>query len=190
MHRVVVAASSEYFQTIFGSNMEKDKKELIVKNIDGPVLQKIIDYCYGGCIELTRDNVSIILAGASAVKIATLQEKCVTFWKENLAPENCIRLVSEAKKRNFIELFDESLIFLCENFEKIPIDQLLHLNAQYFQMIIDHDQITAPEAYIFDVMMKWVQHNRDDRLKFVGVLLECIRLERIPSEVNLSIFVL
>lgn len=185
-----MAASSEYFQSIFGSNKEGNKEEFIVKNIDGPVLQEIIDYCYNGCIQLTRDNVSIILAGASALKIATLQENCVKFWKENLAPENCIRLVLEAKKRNFTEMFNESLIFLCENFENISVDQLLHLNAHYFQMIIDHDQITAPEAYIFDVMMKWVQHSKEDRLKFVGVLLECIRLEHMPTEVNLFIFIL
>lgn len=191
VHRIILAASSEYFQNRLGPHpefKENNKNEFIVKDFDGPTLEMIIDYCYTGHINLTADNICATIARASNLGIASLQEKCDQFWEANLAADNCVQLVSDAEKRGLTELWNKSMIFVRENFEDIPIAQLLELNAQNFRTVINHDHTSAPETYIFDVMTKWIQHNKENRAKFVGSLLECIRLKHMPTEVRPTFF--
>lgn len=186
-----MAASSEYLQSRLGSDpdsKENNKNEIIVKDIDGPTLKMIIDYCYTGHINLTADNICATIARATSLKIASLQEKCEQFWEANLAAENCIQLVSDTGKHGLAELWSKSMILVRENFEDIPIAQLMELNAQKFRTAINHDHTSAPETYIFDIMTKWIQYDEENRAKFVGVLIECIRLKHLPTEVRPTYF--
>lgn len=181
-----MAASSEHLKVMFKSeynNNYRNENEFHVKNINGPMLRKIIDFCYSGHIDITEDNVKSIMAAACYLRIDSLQMKCEIYWPAKLTTTNCIRLMLEANRNDRTEMWNEMLDFTSEHFESIPIDEIVQMDAQNVRALLCHDHITAPETYRFNVMVKWLQHNEKDRTKFVPSLLGCFRLKHFSEEV-------
>lgn len=51
--RLVLSAASEYFATMFtGSLSNNDQREITLVDINGDVLQAVVNYCYTGTIEI------------------------------------------------------------------------------------------------------------------------------------------
>lgn len=80
VHRIVMATSSEYFETLLAPHVVEGRKdEVIIEDIDGPTLKSIIDYCYTGCIDITEENVDSIFAAASKSEFTELVRRCRKF---------------------------------------------------------------------------------------------------------------
>lgn len=179
-----MAASSKHLKAIFQSKFEsRNENEFIFENINGSTLQMIINYCYSGNIAITESNVNAIMTAASNLKIASLQKKCGNFWQANLTTGNCIQLMLEANNYNLTELRKKSFDFMSEHFGSISIAEIVQMHALHLCTLLSQDQITTSEAYIFDVMVKWVEHNEADWVKFVPYLLDRIRFRHLPAKV-------
>lgn len=181
VHYLIIAATCDWFKE---NARPMDTEVILVPNTDGPTLQLVIDYCYSGHIDLTVDNVNAIMVVASTMEIALLQAKCDQFWNKNLCNKNAVRLLLDAELNGHTKLSNTALNFICLGFEQIPIADILPIDDfDILFVFLCDEQLAAPESYIFDVMVKWIEYNEHDRAEFAPVLIECIRLKHLNSQV-------
>lgn len=70
-----MAAASKYFKSLFGPNFDAGRdNEIVMKEIGGPMLKLIIDFCYTGRVTLTEVNVNDVLEAASSMELTKLEQ--------------------------------------------------------------------------------------------------------------------
>lgn len=71
---------------------EKKKKEIVIKEAIGDVLEKLIDFCYSGQFAITNDNICDVLAAVSMLTFSDIEKECAVFLTSILIqnPNNCL----------------------------------------------------------------------------------------------------
>lgn len=133
-HRVVLAASSAYFRAMFGGKLEESRQKVVtIHNIPAAILGQLIDYCYTSAIEVTEDNVQVLLTAAGVLQFGWVQEVACEFLKRRLDATNCLgiaaladthscpdlRLAAESVAlQNFLEVVEGT------EFYQLPVEEL------------------------------------------------------------------
>lgn len=185
VHRVVMMAASPYFKMLLGSKrLGTDEDEVILSDIDGATLKTIIQFCYSGHARITCDTADDVMTAAIEMELNHLEEMCSNFWNDKLAIDNCVTQMMFASKYDLIELWNDSLFFICDEFEQIPIAEMVELDEENFEAILKEDEIAAAESTIFRRFVQWVQHDEAERVQYVAEMTNYIRLQHIPTEVG------
>lgn len=183
-HRLVLRASSKYFDALLGPNFrEGAEKNVVLGGIDGPTLKKIIDFIYTGRITIANSSVVDILDAASRMELVSLEARCTTFLENNLKIGNCVNALVNADKYQLKALLPKALDFIRENFEDVPADDIPKIDEEHFQALLKHDQLSGAESDIFDRLVLWITQNKKKKAKFESSFLRLIRLPLIPIEV-------
>lgn len=159
------------------------QNEITYPDIDGPTYRAIIDYCYTGHIEISVENVRKILAAAVGMKISFVKEKCCKYLYGEIVVENCVATFLDMDKYESNQR-KASLQFICRNFDKISIDNILMLNIDQFTEVIGNEKVKGTESFIFGRVKEWIELN--DIVEIgdkVPNLLSSIRLNCIDSKV-------
>ena len=94
-HRVVLAASSEYFSAMFiGGMQEGSQKEIELKDdsLTPAALQIILDFVYKSEINITEENVFEVLGAADHLQMTSVIEMCSEFISESLVTDQLNKL--------------------------------------------------------------------------------------------------
>lgn len=178
-------ASSPYFKMLLGSKRpEMDQDEVILSDIDGATLKTIIQFCYSGHAQITCDTADDVMTAAIDMELNYLEEICLDFWNDKLAIDNCVTQLMFASKYDLIEMWNNSLFFICDKFEQIPIADMVELDEENFEAILKEDEIAADESTIFSRFVEWVQHDKAERAQYVATMTNSIRLQHMPTEVG------
>lgn len=178
-------SSSNYFQALLGPNFkEGEEKEVTIDDIDGPTLNVMINFCYTGRIEITKENVMRIVAAASAMQLVRVEQEIEQFWCDSLATSNCLDIFSAADQYSFKDLRKKSFDFICENFEALAASELQKIKVSFFSELLKCDQICAREEFIFQRLTEWAGYHETTRSKHVPELFKSIRLEKITQPVR------
>ena len=71
VHKVLLAATSDYFRVMFGGVMAESKQDSVdLKGVTADGLQHIIDFIYSGELGLHLDNLTEIINTASHLQVA------------------------------------------------------------------------------------------------------------------------
>lgn len=180
-----MAASSEYFHTIFAMFSEERSDEIVIKDMLGSMLKLIIDFCYTGRITLTEENVDAILTVASDLEITVLEQQCEQFWEKNFNDDDLplVFTLMRADRYDLKNIRQKSMELICEGFENVPVAELQQLDERIFREMLSSGEISANETLIFQRLTQWVNDNEIDRAKHASNLFKYIRLKRIPSKV-------
>lgn len=185
MHRAILNAQQcEYFDALLGPNFrEGTKNEIVLEGFDGPTLKAGLQYIYTGYIELTEDNIESVLHIASSMQIVSLEQKCAQYLRTNTNLENWFDVLMLADKYNLLQLRADTLNFVCENFNDIPMDDILQFDGNLFSELLKQQQFQVPETRIFDCLVEWTKNDDVNRAPFVRELLMLIFLDCLPTEV-------
>lgn len=187
VHWLVVAASSNHVKAL--GKPAINNSEFYVNHTDGATLEKIVNYFYCGRIQLTAQDIIAITITASELKIDRLRQKCANFWNANLTAANSVQLLLQAEKNGLSDFWNDTLDFISTQFEKIPTSDVLQIeDYQTLFALFNDEQLIAREAYIFEVLMQWVERNENDRAAHVPTLIECIQLKHMSTEVKFDLF--
>lgn len=182
IHRVILAAMSDYFERNLGNNF--DEVEVILDGVDGKFIREIVSFSYTGNIELRPENVKELLDFARNYEFKLLHAKCVEFCVHQLGANNCIQWFAYAGKNNIEGLRRNAFRMICTNFENIPLSDICELDFENFKEIIETGDNMAIEETIFDRMVQWIQFDALGRSGYAFDLLKCIRLKNIPDKVR------
>uniref|UniRef100_A0A8B9PLU0 Heterogeneous nuclear ribonucleoprotein A0 n=1 Tax=Apteryx owenii TaxID=8824 RepID=A0A8B9PLU0_APTOW len=115
-HRVVLAACSPYFCAMFTGDMSESKaKKIEIKDVDGQTLRKLIDYIYTAEIEVTEENVQVLLPAASLLQLMDVRKNCCDFLQSQLHPTNCLGIRAFADVHACTELLQQANAYADKN---------------------------------------------------------------------------
>ena len=123
VHRVVLAARSPFFQTMFSSDFLERNSSVIVLDPAGEIfttresLDLLIEFLYTGNFynHPGLDSVVQIFRASSLWILENLQRICEYFLAASLSLENCKDILVEARKYNSDLLVQSSLRFMYSN---------------------------------------------------------------------------
>ncbi|XP_072050690.1 kelch repeat and BTB domain-containing protein 3-like [Amphiura filiformis] len=195
-HRVILAAASDYFNTLFLSEhfKENDKDEVVLKHTDcssPDVFEIVLEFIYTGKSDgVTKENCFDVLAAACYLQIKYLIKECSKFicksYKgDNLAFENPLRIFNMACNYGLPDLKTLGLTLMARDFKELAQtdDFLVYMTSGLFSDLLERKDLAVPsEKMLLDAVLEWLQHSWNSRKKHAWPLLQKVRLGLIPME--------
>nr|XP_023678608.1 kelch-like protein 40a [Paramormyrops kingsleyae] len=184
-HRLVLAACSPYFKAMFLSDLEESKKrEIVLEDVEPSIMGIVLRYIYTSDINLTEENVQDIFSVANMFQIPSLFTVCVSFLKQRLGLSNCLAIFRLGLLLDCPQLAIDARDFICDRYQLIVRDDDFHqLGPVELAAIITCDSLNVDkEEVVFESILSWVGHDKEDRLKDLPDLLECVRFRLIPLD--------
>uniref|UniRef100_A0A8D1P5L8 Kelch-like protein 41 n=2 Tax=Sus scrofa TaxID=9823 RepID=A0A8D1P5L8_PIG len=183
-HRLILSACSPYFREYFLSEIdEAKKKEVVLDNVDPAVLDLIIKYLYSATIDLNDGNVQDIFALASRFQIPSVFTVCVSYLQKRLAPGNCLAILRLGLLLDCPRLAISAREFVSDRFVQICKEEdFMQLSPQELISVISNDSLNVEkEEAVFEAVMKWVRTDKENRVKNLSEVFDCIRF-RLMTE--------
>lgn len=76
--------------------LERNKDIVELHDIEAQSLKQLIDFAYTGEIDITEENVQVLLPASSLLQIQSVREACCKFLLRQLHPSNCLGIRSFA----------------------------------------------------------------------------------------------
>ncbi len=178
-HRAVLAATSAYFLAMFTHQLrESEQQEVEIKDMDPQVLRSLVDFAYTGEIDITVENVQEVLAAASLLQIATVQDNCCEFLKKQLDASNCLGIKNFAEANGCSQLSDVIDSFARRHFQEVARGSEFLNNTweNVASLIASSDLNVESEEEVYGAVMQWVRQDPVERSQHLPQLLEHVRL--------------
>ncbi|CAK1552064.1 unnamed protein product [Leptosia nina] len=185
-HRVVLAASCEYFDAMFNVGLEESQKgRVLLHSIPAPILPLIIDFIYTGEITIDKVTVQNLLIAADMLQLRELVLGCGEFLKRELHPSNALGIFRFAETHNCKELAEEALTHAQAHWNMVANgDELLELPLQQLVTLLSSEQLKVDsEAQVLYPALKWLEHDPATRRRHCFDVLNHVRLPLISPQI-------
>ncbi|CAF0712878.1 unnamed protein product [Brachionus calyciflorus] len=184
-HKSILATNSSYFMAMFSSGLiESNSKKVEIKEIDTESLKLTIDYMYTGEILITENNVQALLTTTNLLNLCDLKQSCGQFIQSQLDVTNCLGIREFADRLScqvllkFTDAFIEQ--YFCEIVQK---DEFLDLDEQELKSLISKDTLAVnSEKIVYDSVFRWINHDYENRIKYLGNLMKNVRFGLLKHE--------
>ena len=85
--------------------LERNKDVVELHDIDYQSVNQLISYAYTGEIDITEENVQVLLPASSLLQIQSVREACCKFLLRQLHPSNCLGIRSFAGEYKLWAIF-------------------------------------------------------------------------------------
>ena len=184
-HRVVLSATSPYFNAMFTTNMaEKVMDSVTLQGVNHAALESVIGCLYGETLKLNANNVNVILSTSSLLQVNPVRAACENYLLRKLHPVNCITVRSIADTFSCQKLLGAAESFIEKNFVEVSgSDEFLELPlAGIIELISKDDLNVHSEEQVFEAVLRWVKQNEQERKDHLPALLEQVRLSLLPPQ--------
>ncbi|XP_066268842.1 kelch-like protein 31 [Branchiostoma lanceolatum] len=183
-HRAVLASCSDYFRSNFvgdANNKNGDVFELHGLSVQG--VSTVINYAYTGKLHLTVGSVGSTIAAASYLQMPALVKQCCDFLMTDITVESCIDIANIASSYDLKSVKDFAEKYILENFvafsdgeqfQRLSVDQLCGFLG-------NDDLLLHPELTVFQIALKWLNHDPNTRMQHVAKVMGHIRFPIIPA---------
>ena len=184
-HKVVLAASTPYFNAMFTNQMlESSLNEVKLQEVDEKSVNELVNFIYGENLIVKTENVQSLLSAASLLQITCVKDACVNFLMKKLHPGNCLTVRHLADIYSAIELLQAANSFLEKNFVDISqCNEFLQLDIKELSELIKKDDLNIrSEEQIFEAMLSWVKTDCESRKEHLAELLKYVRLPLLSPQ--------
>ncbi|XP_015260824.1 PREDICTED: kelch-like protein 4 [Cyprinodon variegatus] len=120
VHRVILAASSDYFRGMFTSGMKESHQNYIaLPFIPSCELETLINWSYRGTLVLSWDSVFEITCTALQLQFQPAFLLCLRFLQEQIHINSCLDVASFAEAYGLSGLLEEANDFILRNFREV-----------------------------------------------------------------------
>ena len=180
-HRNVLAVSCPYFYKLFTSDMKEKTAETInleALEVRASTIEALLSYLYTGNIDVTHFNAEEIVMLADYFLITEVKAMASQELESKVNVSNCLFYLDFAGRYTCERLAQASRLFLEKHFEEVTqSDDFLSLGANEVKDIISSDNIiVGKEEIVFERIVSWIEHNRNEREVYFPQLLMCVRL--------------
>ncbi|XP_078572526.1 kelch repeat and BTB domain-containing protein 2-like isoform X2 [Branchiostoma floridae x Branchiostoma japonicum] len=184
-HRLVLSAASPYFRAMFTSDMaESRQKTVVLQGLDAGVFDKILSYIYSGTLHVSLDKVQPLYQAADLLQLDYVRDTCSSYMAMNVERSTCVDLYKFADIFSIDIVQKACLQLIHRNFVEIASgDELSSLSVNLLTEIISHDELDVKEeTIVWEAVVRWVQHSREDRLHHLHSILPHIRFNLLTSD--------
>jgi hypothetical protein len=186
-HKVTLAAYSDFLAEKFTEFSQGEVLNIDLTDVNEEIVRTVISFVYTNEINISDTNVVDILYCAEEIGILVVSNMCMEHISRAINPQNAFNFFSAAHQRNLDQVKQKVMKYITENFKSItsrsefgmmPFDILILL-------LYSDDLGIDSEIDVFVAIVRWVDHNRKERIRLAPSLLKCIRFQLI--EVNFVI---
>ncbi|XP_078683971.1 kelch repeat and BTB domain-containing protein 2-like [Branchiostoma floridae x Branchiostoma belcheri] len=177
-HRLVLSAASSYFRAMFTSDMAESRQEtVLLQGLDADVLEEILSYIYSGTLHVSLDSVQHMYHAADLLQLDYVRDTCSSYMVRNVERSNCVDLYKFADVFSVKTVMKACLQSIARNFTEIASsEEFCSLSVNQLTEIISHEELDVKEETgVWEAVVRWVQHNKEDRLQHLPIILPHIR---------------
>lgn len=176
-HRCVLAAGSPYFRSLFlGHFTEASMKEINLSEVteDISAMEIILNFVYAGEVDITSENLGIIIKLSSFFLLETLRDFCAEFMADSLCLNNCLTYFIAAADHGLLGLETDAGCMIKSRFHDFLIyeENTLDLTTEQLMFLIDKGifkHCTVSSILLF--LTKWVIKGQTSSHLAVGLEL-------------------
>ena len=189
-HRALFAAKSTFFrEALFESRtlMEASGlRKLELPNVSPRAFELIRHYVYTGRCTLSVDTVLELTAACCACELESLLIDCVNYALASLSVDNvCDMLITADVNEDDLhggaaeapQLKERCVEFICEHAQQVlETEGFLYLPDHLVAMLVQRDDLAAPEIDIFQAVSRWVHADQASRTSVAHDITQHLRL--------------
>lgn len=123
-HRLVLAASSVYFERMFSNDMtEARSPEVRINGVTPGALQRLVEFAYSSLLPVAADTVFDTFEAADMLEFAKARQFCEEFLGELVDIENCLSFMLYADAYSSATLCERATQCIAKNFQ---VSQVFH----------------------------------------------------------------
>ncbi len=191
-HRLVLSSASEYFKTMFTTNLKEGSQSTIeLPKTEVSVMELLLDYVYVGVLDVTDDTIEKLIRAANYFGMLDLYDKCVKYVKTRINNRNSIEILEFAEHMGNNDLKEFAKQYIVQNFEAIS-SRNLHLMGMTTSLLIEiigdnflsiHSDAVENEERLFQLGWNHLQAKSEDVLKiYLPRLLKAIHLPQVSDD--------
>ncbi|XP_078572255.1 kelch repeat and BTB domain-containing protein 2-like [Branchiostoma floridae x Branchiostoma japonicum] len=184
-HRLVLSAASPYFRAMFTSDMaESRQKTVVLQGLDAGMCNDIVSYIYSGTLHVSLDKVQPLYQAADLLQLDYVRDTCSSYMAMNVVRSTCVDLYKFADVISIDIVRKACLQLIHRNFVEVASsDEFCSLSVNQLTEIISHDELDVKEeTTVWEAVVRWVQHSREDRLHHLPSILPHIRFNLMTSD--------
>ncbi|CAN9509741.1 unnamed protein product [Ophioblennius macclurei] len=178
VHRVILAASSDYFRGMFTCGMRESHQRCVaLPFLLASELQALVSFSYSGVLPLSWDSVFEITCTALQLQFRPALSLCFTFMQQEIDPDSCLDVASFAEAYGMSELLEEADDFVLRNFSKVSATaKFQDLPAEKLLGFLRCDGLCVPsELAAFRAVIAWIEAKPEERLAQASLLMTGVR---------------
>ncbi|XP_066283325.1 kelch-like protein 12 [Branchiostoma lanceolatum] len=184
-HRLVLSAASPYFRAMFTSSMaECRQKTVVLQGLDAAAFEKILKFIYSGTLHMSLDKVQPLYQAADLLQLDYVRNACSSYMAMNVERSNCLDMYKFADVFSIDAVLKQCLPCIYKYFAKVAsTEEFYGLSVNQLTEIISHDELDVrEETTVWEAVVRWVQHSREDRLHHLPSILPHIRFNLLTSD--------
>lgn len=183
VHRVVLAASSPYFNAMFtNQHLESSMSRVELNGMDAGALKSLIDFAYTSVLTICEETVQALLIAANLLQITSVVDACSDFLSARVDVENCLEIAAFAELFSCSHLYRTSWQFALENFHEVwQMEEFLSTPLSLLLDLVKSENLRIQsEEEVLESVLCWYMHDEVGRLGGVLQVLQHVRLPLIP----------
>ncbi|XP_078701324.1 kelch repeat and BTB domain-containing protein 8-like [Branchiostoma floridae x Branchiostoma belcheri] len=184
-HRLVLSAASHYFRTMFTSDMaERRQNTVVLQGLDADMFEEILSYIYSGTLHVSLDRVQPLYQAADLLQMDYVRDTCSSYMAMNVEGSTCVDLYKFADVFTVEVVLKSCLEYICQHFVEVSCsEEFCSLSVDQLTEIISQDKLEVKEeTRVWEAVVRWVQHSREDRLQHLPSILPHIRFNLLTSD--------
>ena len=182
-HRIVLAASSNYFHAMFAHGMKESNQEVIElkdENISAAAMKIVMDSIYSGEINVNDENVFEVLTAADHLQVASVVEQCCKYLtQQRFDVQTYCRVIMVADRRGFKDLREATESKMAAIYREMCEKEefLSDINADALSALLHRDDLIVPsETFVFKSVMQWINYRKEERMDVAAQVIGAVRL--------------
>jgi len=183
-HKIILAAGSPYFRSMFASGMEESRKrEVELKQIDPLAFCQVIKFIYTGSLNISASTVHELFNQAQLFQINPLVELCVQYLEKTMNENSCLAAMMLADAHAHTPMYRFALTFACDHFHMVMGDEdFLKLSVEcVVDLLKDRRLKCCSEEEVYEAATRWLDSDFEHRKVHQYTVLSCIKFAHISQ---------